>query len=105
AMDATADSDLMALVGELTVRSEEFSKRWAKADVYVKTTGMSYLNHPLVGELDLRYETFRPNGLPDLHLKVYRAVKDSEMAEKLAMLGSLTAVTPAAEPVRSEEVQ
>lgn len=91
ASNVVANSELMALVGELTVRSEEFSKRWAKAEVLEKTSGMTYLHHPIVGDLDLSYETFKPNGAPDLHFKVYRAEKGSAMAEKLALLGSLAA--------------
>jgi transcriptional regulator with XRE-family HTH domain len=95
ASDAAANSELMALVGELTVRSEEFSKRWAKAEVLEKRSGETFLHHPIVGDLDLSYETFRPNGAPHLQLKIFRADKGSEMSEKLAMLGSLTASQPA----------
>jgi hypothetical protein len=84
------NSDLLALVGELTVRSKEFSKLWAKAEVREKTAGFTWLNHPIVGELDLAYETLRPNG-SDLVMKIFRAEKGSEMSDKLAMLGSLTA--------------
>jgi hypothetical protein len=87
----TDNSDLMALVGELTVRSPEFGKRWAKAEVQEKTSGTVYMNHPIVGELDLNYESLRPNGSAGLLLKVFRAEKASAMSEKLAVLGSLTA--------------
>jgi hypothetical protein len=85
------NANLMALIGELTVRSEEFRKGWAKAEVRERTTGVLLLHHPAVGDLDLSYETLRPNGTPELMLKVYRAEKGSAMSEKLAMLGSLTA--------------
>jgi transcriptional regulator with XRE-family HTH domain len=91
ASDSSANSELMALVGELTVRSDEFSKRWAKAEVQEKTSGEVFYHHPIVGDLDLTYETLRPNGAPDVHLKIFRAEKGSEMSEKLALLGSLTA--------------
>ncbi|TCO54924.1 helix-turn-helix transcriptional regulator [Actinocrispum wychmicini] len=94
ASNPAVNAELMALVGELTVRSEEFSKRWAKAEVLEKTSGQSFLRHPIVGDLDLTYETFKPNGAPDLQLKIYRAEKGSEMSEKLTMLGSLTAAQP-----------
>jgi hypothetical protein len=87
----TDNSDLMALVGELTVRSPEFGKRWAKAEVQEKTSGTVYMNHPIVGELDLNYESLRPNGSAGLLLKVFRAERASAMSEKLAVLGSLTA--------------
>jgi transcriptional regulator with XRE-family HTH domain len=87
----TDNSGLMALVGELTVRSPEFGKRWAKAEVREKTSGISTLHHPIVGDLDLHYETLRPNASAGLLLKVFRAEKGSAMSEKLAVLGSLTA--------------
>ncbi|HEX4250763.1 MAG TPA: helix-turn-helix transcriptional regulator [Pseudonocardia sp.] len=82
---------LLALVGELTVRSEEFSTRWAKAEVREKTSGPVLLHHDLVGDLDLHFESMRPNGSPELILKVMRAARGSESADKLAVLGSLTA--------------
>jgi hypothetical protein len=87
----TDNSDLMALVGELTVRSPEFGKRWAKAEVQEKTSGTVLMNHPIVGDLDLNYESLRPNGSAGLLLKIFRAEKGSAMSEKLAVLGSLTA--------------
>ncbi|MEV4316858.1 helix-turn-helix transcriptional regulator [Actinocrispum sp. NPDC049592] len=83
-------SGLLALIGELTVRSEEFSKRWAKAEVQEKTTGHVQYHHPIVGDLDLNYETLRLNGT-DLLMKMFRAEPATEMADKLAMLGSITA--------------
>lgn len=92
------DADLMALVGELTVRSKEFCRRWAKADVKEKTSGVLQVHHPVVGDLDLQYETLRPTGSPDLLLKVYRAQKGSAMSDKLAVLGSLTAEPGVAAP-------
>lgn len=93
-------AELLALVGELTVRSEVFASLWAKAEVLDKASEVLQINHPVVGDLDLHYEALRPNGSPDLLLKVYRAPKNSEMSDKLAMLGSLTA--PALGPVAEE---
>ncbi|MFC0629359.1 helix-turn-helix domain-containing protein [Kribbella deserti] len=94
-------AELMALVGELTVRSEVFAGLWAKAEVLDKASEFLHLHHPVVGDLDLHYEALRPNGSPDLLVKVYRS-PNAEMTEKLAMLGSLTAATPA--PVEADEV-
>jgi transcriptional regulator with XRE-family HTH domain len=84
---------LMALIGELTVRSEEFCKRWAKAEVREKTSDVLLLRHPVVGDLDLVYESLRPNARPDLLLKIYRA-PTPEMSDKLAVLGSVVAAQP-----------
>ena len=85
------DPELMALIGELAVRSPRFARLWARADVREKTTDVLQVRHALVGDLDLVYETFRPTSATDLLLKVYRALPGSESADKLAVLGSLTA--------------
>ena len=85
------DADLLSLVGELTVRSAEFARLWARADVREKTSGTVRFRHPVVGELDLVYETLRPAGAPHLVLKVLRAGRDTVAREKLAVLGSVAA--------------
>ncbi|NMH80302.1 helix-turn-helix transcriptional regulator [Pseudonocardia xinjiangensis] len=85
------DADLTALVGELCVRSAEFARLWSKAEVKDKTSDTFQLRHPLVGDLDLVFESLRPNGSPDVVLKIYRAEPGSATAEALAVLGSLTA--------------
>jgi hypothetical protein len=73
------------------VRSAEFARLWAKAEVKDKTSDTFQLRHPLVGDLDLVFESLRPNGSPDVVLKIYRAEPGSATAEALAVLGSLTA--------------
>jgi transcriptional regulator with XRE-family HTH domain len=86
------DPELLALVGELTVRSREFCRLWAKAEVREKTSGELLVRHPVVGDLDLIFESLRPNTAPGLLLKVYRAAPHSVATrESLSMLGSLTA--------------
>lgn len=92
ASHAREDARLVAMIGELTVRSPEFSRLLAKADVREKTSDAALFHHPVVGDLNLVYETFRPNGAPDLLLKVYRAA-DVPSREGLALLGSLMATS------------
>ncbi|MEV5613328.1 helix-turn-helix transcriptional regulator [Streptomyces sp. NPDC052225] len=82
------DPELSALVGELSVKSEQFRKLWATHDVKEKGHGVKRMRHPLVGELTLSYETLH---LPDddgQFLSVYHAEPDSESAEALRMLAS-----------------
>ncbi|MER6303679.1 helix-turn-helix transcriptional regulator [Kitasatospora sp. NPDC001539] len=86
-----ADPALTALVGELSVRSEEFRRLWADHLVREKSSGSKLLGHPLVGELDFGYRTLGVNGSPDQVLVVYTAPPDSPTAQKLAMLASWTA--------------
>ncbi|WP_030976530.1 helix-turn-helix transcriptional regulator [Streptomyces sp. NRRL S-1824] len=82
------DSDLSALVGELSVKCEEFRRLWATHDVKEKSHGMKRMRHPLVGDLTLAYETMN---LPDDHeqfLCVYHAEPGSTSAEALRLLAS-----------------
>jgi transcriptional regulator with XRE-family HTH domain len=82
------DPLLSALVGELSVKSEEFRSLWARHDVREKGHGVKRLHHPLVGELTLSYETLR---LPDDHdqsLVTYHAEPGSASAQGLRLLAS-----------------
>ncbi|MFJ8626531.1 helix-turn-helix transcriptional regulator [Kitasatospora sp. NPDC093550] len=85
------DPALSALVGELSVRSEEFRRLWADHLVREKTHGVKLVRHPLVGDLDFGYETLGVNGSPDQLLVVYTAPAGSPTAQKLALLASWTA--------------
>lgn len=49
------DPGLAALVGELSMKSEEFRRWWADHDVHEKTHGTKRLMHPIVGELTVSY--------------------------------------------------
>ena len=44
-------------IGELSTRSDEFRVRWAAHNVRFHQTGTKRLHHPVVGELELSYET------------------------------------------------
>lgn len=52
------DRGLAALVGELSIRSEEFRQWWAEHPVRDKSSGTKRFVHPVVGRLALRYDTF-----------------------------------------------
>jgi tRNA(Arg) A34 adenosine deaminase TadA len=53
-----------ALVGELSMRDETFHRLRAQHDVREKTRGTKRIGHPVVGDLELRYETFRRAASP-----------------------------------------
>ncbi|MFE3166893.1 helix-turn-helix domain-containing protein [Streptomyces sp. NPDC059224] len=82
------DTRLSALVGELSVKSEEFRRLWATHDVKEKSHGLKRLHHPLVGELSLSYESFRMPGDPDQSLVTYHAEPGSASAQALRLLAS-----------------
>ncbi|GGP54107.1 DNA-binding protein [Streptomyces variabilis] len=92
------DPALSALVGELSVKSEEFRTLWARHDVKEKSHGVKRLRHPLVGELTLLWESLRPAGEAEQSLVTYCAEAGSPSAEALRLLGSWNADAPADGP-------
>lgn len=85
------DDQLIALVGELSTRSEVFRQRWASHDVRVLRSGRKRVHHPIVGRLDLDYESMELASEPDLHLNVYTAAAGTPTADGLAVLASWAA--------------
>ena len=59
------DKDLTDLIGELSTRSEEFRTWWAARDVRLHRSGVKRLNHPLVGDLTLTYESMDLTARPE----------------------------------------
>jgi hypothetical protein len=96
------DPALIQLVGELSTQSEIFRMRWASHDVQFHRSGRKRLRHPVVGLLDLDFESMELPSEPGLTLIVYTAAPDSPTADALKMLGSwavsqeLMAESPAA---------
>ncbi|MCD7438578.1 helix-turn-helix transcriptional regulator [Streptomyces lincolnensis] len=82
------DPRLSALVGELSVKSEEFRQLWATHDVKDRCHGIQRLHHPLVGELDLRLESFHQADNHEQTLATYHAEPGSPSAEALRLLAS-----------------
>ncbi|MEV5545571.1 helix-turn-helix transcriptional regulator [Streptomyces sp. NPDC052309] len=82
------DPQLSALVGELSVKSEEFRRLWATHDVKEKTYGVKRMRHPLVGDLTLSFETFHMVDDEDQSLITYHAEPGSPSAEALRLLAS-----------------
>src|SRR5450830_771265 len=50
------DPELTQLVGELSVRSADFRRLWARHDARAMGSGVTLLQHPIIGPLDLQYE-------------------------------------------------
>ncbi|MFS4093621.1 helix-turn-helix domain-containing protein [Streptomyces sp. AF1A] len=82
------DPRLSALVGELSVKSEEFRRLWATHDVKEKSHGVKRLHHPLVGDLSLNFESFRLSDDSDQALLTYHAEPGSPSAQSLRLLAS-----------------
>ncbi|MFG3203389.1 helix-turn-helix domain-containing protein [Streptomyces sp. NPDC048192] len=82
------DPKLSALVGELSVKSEEFRRLWATHDVKEKNHGVKRLHHPLVGDLALNFESFRLTDDSEQSLVTYHAEPGSPSADSLRLLAS-----------------
>ncbi|MFN8129165.1 MAG: helix-turn-helix transcriptional regulator [Candidatus Nanopelagicales bacterium] len=85
------DQALIELVGELSTRSELFRQRWASHDVQFHRSGRKRLRHPVVGQLDLDFESMELPSEPGLYLNVYTAAAGTPMADALKVLASWAA--------------
>ncbi len=85
------DQALIELVGELSTRSELFRQRWASHDVQFHRSGRKRLRHPVVGQLDLDFESMELPSEQGLYLNVYTAAAGTPMADALKVLASWAA--------------
>ncbi|KAA0096203.1 XRE family transcriptional regulator [Mycolicibacterium sp. P1-18] len=82
------DEELVALVAELSAGSEVFRHQWASQDVRPHGHGGKRVNHPVVGPLDLNFESMDLPTDPGLQLNVYTAPVGGPAADTLALLAS-----------------
>ncbi|MEV0849669.1 helix-turn-helix transcriptional regulator [Streptomyces sp. NPDC049954] len=82
------DPELSVLVGDLSVRSEDFRQLWAAHEVRDLGFGEKALNHPLVGPLTLSWERLRLPDDPEQSLMVFHAEPGSASAQALRLLSS-----------------
>ncbi|CAN5655038.1 helix-turn-helix transcriptional regulator [soil metagenome] len=82
------DEELIALVGQLSTCSELFRQHWASQDVRVHGYGSKRVNHPVVGRLDLDFESMDLPTEPGLQLNVYTVSAGGPTADNLALLAS-----------------
>ncbi len=80
------DPQLPGLIGELSVKSEEFRRLWAAHTVQDKGHGTKRMHHPLVGELTLSYESLRLPDDHDLSLITFHAEPGTRSADSLRLL-------------------
>lgn len=80
---------LVALVGELTLKSAGFAASWARHDLYEKTSDRKRFQHPLVGALVLDQHVLAVPGSGGHQIWAYHAA-DQPSTEKLAHLAGLT---------------
>jgi transcriptional regulator with XRE-family HTH domain len=76
------------LVGELAMKSDEFRRWWADHRVVERSHGTKRMRHPVVGELEIRYEAMNLPGDPDQTLFVYTARPGSPSYDAMRLLSS-----------------
>ncbi len=85
------DRGLSDLVGELSTRSDEFRVRWAAHNVRFHRTGTKQIHHPVVGELNLSYESMELSADDGLSVAMFTAEPGSASRQALDLLASWTA--------------
>lgn len=93
------DRELSDLVGELSTRSDLFRKLWASHDVREHRTGTKSVHHPLVGDLDLAFESMDLASEQGLQMLVFTAEPGSPSHDGLQLLASWT--HPTSSPIPS----
>ncbi|WIB70763.1 helix-turn-helix transcriptional regulator [Curtobacterium sp. MCBD17_026] len=94
------DKDLAALIGELSMRSDDFRELWAAHDVRRHYAGVKSFRHGVVGPLELHCQTLELAEDPGLALTIYPATPGSPTADALRVLASWAATEGIAERAR-----
>jgi transcriptional regulator with XRE-family HTH domain len=85
------DCGLSDLVGELTVRSDDFARLWSRQPVLNCYAGTKQFRHPVVGDFELDFEVLH---LPDdsgHRILTYTAIPGTAAAGALLLLASAAA--------------
>ncbi|MEU4580291.1 helix-turn-helix transcriptional regulator [Nonomuraea sp. NPDC023979] len=90
-----------AIVGELSIRSAEFRRLWARHDVRESVSGAKTFRVPEVGDIVLDWDTYPLPGSPGPVMLVYTAEPGSADADRLRLLASLHATRSARTGERS----
>ncbi|BCY11650.1 helix-turn-helix transcriptional regulator [Actinoplanes sp. L3-i22] len=83
--------ELTDLVGELATRSEVFRTEWASHNVLLHQHGSKHFQHPLVGLIDVTFDSMDLPADPGLTLTAYSTEPGSPSEDALRLLASWTA--------------
>lgn len=97
------DRGISDLVGELSTRSDEFRVRWAKHNVRLHYTGTKSFHHPVVGDIEVTYETMPLPADPGLVLTIYSPEPATPSADAMTLLATWAATN--AQPVDADSEQ
>jgi transcriptional regulator with XRE-family HTH domain len=83
-----SDRALAALVGDLATRSTDFRTWWGSHTVRTHSSGAKRINHPVVGEITLGYESLALPTTPGIGLTTYLVEAGTPSADALSLLRS-----------------
>lgn len=92
------DRQLSDLVGELSTRSDLFRRLWGSHDVREHRTGIKSIHHPVVGALDLTFQSMDLTADRGLTMLVFSAEPGSASADGLQLLAGWEATTAGSHP-------
>lgn len=98
------DRALIALVGELSTRSEEFRALWAAHDVKHHRTGSKAFHHPVVGPLAPAVEALELPGDTRQTILTHSAEPGTPSADALALRASWAATADRPERTGTDHV-
>ncbi|AXE83393.1 helix-turn-helix transcriptional regulator [Streptomyces sp. Go-475] len=96
----TDDPRFVALVGELSLASDHFSRLWARHDIEVCEGAPKDIDHPRVGRLRLNRELLGIGGAAGQTLVLFHPDPGTDDAGKLALLASAVPAPSAPRPGR-----
>ncbi|GAA2317444.1 helix-turn-helix transcriptional regulator [Nonomuraea roseoviolacea subsp. roseoviolacea] len=79
--------DVVAVVGELAVKSREFAALWERYDVGKRANGRKCFRHPAVGAMNLTYEVLTVARSDGHRLVVYQAEPGTPDHDAMLLLG------------------
>lgn len=94
------DRALRELIGELSTSSPDFTRLWAAHDVRTLHEGVKLLQHPVVGRLELTYQSaeLAARTGPARYLNIYTAEPATVHEESLKVLSSWAVPTRSPQP-------
>lgn len=99
--DDPDDPRLRDLVGELSLKSEEFRRLWARHDVRERASGQKRYDTALAGPITLQYETFAVIASPGQTLFIFYADPASVDEQTLRLLSSMVPTSTPQLPTKS----
>lgn len=92
-----SDARLAELIGELSMKSNEFASLWAEGDVTECTVGNMLLSHPTLGALDVDYQVWLQPESTSHRLEVYTPNDDATRDALSLLPNQLRAPDPLAD--------